>query len=592
VAVLGLSAVGVAAAAWVGLTLPGVRADLLAVRTAVSELREDLAEGRAADARAVSARAATRAQEARDTTRGPAWRLLDGLPLLGPPLRQLQGTASAVETVATDVLRPLVDVPVDIRLARGRVDARPLAAAVPALTRAESALADARGRLTATPESGVEVLDDAQRRLVDELAGLGRTLTDLGVAGRVVPQLLGSERPRRYFLAVQNPAEPRATGGLIGSWAVLRADGGRVEVERTGVDQDLEDLDAPALDLGTEYERRYGDLASTSTWRSANVSPDAPTVGRLLAAMWQRSTGERLDGVVLVDPVALQSLLSATGPVTLSDGTRLSGSDAARVLLVDLYRRYPREQDDRRSALLQEAVRRTVAALERPGLDGRRVAAAVGRAAASGHVQVWAADVGLQGALVRSRAGGALLSSGPYLEVVTQDVGGSKLGTYLHRSVRYEARPTGEAVDLGLGPEVEEEAVVTVRLRNTAPRSGLPDYVTLRPDTPGAPKGQSRTWLSVYLGRRATLLDATLDGQPVSTESTTERGLAVFATTLTLDAGQERVLVLRVRQPGTPEQPLRWRQQPLLRPDDLEVRRAGAFRPVERAYGDAPARLP
>ena len=35
------------------------------------------------------------------------------------------------------------------------------------------------------------------------------------------------------------------------------------------------------------------------------------------------------------------------------------------------------------------------------------------------------------------------------------------------------------------------------------------------PDDPDAPRGQSNTYLSVYLGARSTLLGATLDGRPI-----------------------------------------------------------------------------
>jgi hypothetical protein len=42
-------------------------------------------------------------------------------------------------------------------------------------------------------------------------------------------RLLGYDRPRRYFVAVQNNAESRATGGYIGNYGILVAKGGHVE---------------------------------------------------------------------------------------------------------------------------------------------------------------------------------------------------------------------------------------------------------------------------------------------------------------------------------------------------------------------------
>ena len=151
----------------------------------------------------------------------------------------------------------------------------------------------------------------------------------------------------------------------------------------------------------------------------------------------------------------------------------------------------------------------------------------------------------------------------------------------MRRAVRYTARSTGVATDLGNGPEPEEDAEISVVLTNTAPAS-LPPYVTARPDDPRAPVGQGKFWLSVLLGARGTLLSATLDGRPVPIETGTERGLTVLSTFLTVDRGQSRTLLLHVRQPSRPGAPLVYRQQPLLRPDDLQVRRKDG--PLEELY--------
>lgn len=556
--------------------LDGARADLGAAQAAVS--RGDLERARA---EVTSAR--TSAGRARRTSEGPLWDVYARLPLVGTTVDEVRAITASLALTTDEVLPPLVAV--DVRPARwtGAVDSRPFVQARAPLREAGSALRRARDLLAAAPSARIGALGDARGDLDLALRDLARTVGDASVAAEVVPALVGTDRPRRFFLALQNPAEARATGGLVATFGILRTDKGRLVLERVGSTQQLIDPSTPALDLGDDYDRRYARFQTTRTWRSANLSPDLPTVGPLLTALWERQTGQPLDGAVLADPVALALLLGATGPLALPDGTRLTEGNAVETLLARVYQRFPDQADAERNSIYQAAATAVFTRLGKPGIPPRRLVERIGRAAASGHLQVWSAEPAVQEQLRRTRTGGALLAAGPYLEVVTQDVGGTKLDLYQRRSVTYTARPTGEAVDLGEGPEAEEEAEVRVRLTNTAP-ARLPAYVTTRRDVRDAPVGQSKTWLSVYLGRRATVLGATLDGRPVVVETQSERGLTVASVFLTLDRAQSRTLVLQVRQPATSTEPLRYRQQPRTVQDELVVRRQGAPLPVELVY--------
>jgi hypothetical protein len=285
------------------------------------------------------------------------------------------------------------------------------------------------------------------------------------------------------------------------------------------------------------------------------VTPDVPTASRILTALWANATGQRLDGVVFIDPQALALVLRATGPVVLSDGTRLTAANASDLLLRDVYRRFPRSADEARKEYLKQTAKKVFDRLQRPGIAARVLLAQAGKAIGTGHLRVWSADSRTQQRLRTSVAGGALPRSSPYFRVVTQDAGGSKLDIYLRQQASYVARRTGEAADLGAGPQAEEAGTVRVQLTNTAPRDGLPEYVTLRVDDPDGrprPLGQLKSWVSIYLGVRATLDAATLDGKPLLMSSDTEQGMAVFSTFLSIDPGDAATLVLKVHQPTEP----------------------------------------
>jgi hypothetical protein len=92
------------------------------------------------------------------------------------------------------------------------------------------------------------------------------------------------------------------------------------------------------------------------------------------------------------------------------------------------------------------------------------------------------------------------------------DAGGDKLSTFLHQGLTYRVlRCTAT------GREVE----IVVRLRNEAPRKGLPTYVTVRSDRPPHKTvvGQSRVELQVLTALGARLTAMTVDGVPVLTPS-------------------------------------------------------------------------
>lgn len=581
---LGSSVLVLLLALWLGIDLLRARAELSAAREGFTAVQDRLEQGDVEGARVRLAPASAASGRAADLVGGIPFAVFGRVPLISPGVREIQALTDAVDVVGGDALPALLRSDLRIPTWTGRIDAKPFLDAQRPLARAEGQLLAVQSRVELAPRAGIPQITRARAELGEALDRVTRTLAEARVAADVVPVLSGQAGPKRYFIALQNNAESRSTGGLIGAYALLRLDRGALTLERVGQNDQLVDRDRPVVDLGPEYDLRYSRFETTRTWRSANLTPDVPTAGRLLHALWKSRTGEQLDGIGLMDPVALARLLGATGPVTLSDGTSISAANAVQLLESELYLRYPQADQSERNAFLAETAELTFKALSTRRLDGRAVAREFARAVGSGHLQLWAADADVQNRLLRSRVSGALPTAGPYLSVVTNDVGGSKLDYYQHRTVSYAARSTGVAVDLGVGPELEEQANVVVRLENRAPATGLPDYVVARIDDPSRPRGQSHTWVSVYLGPRATLLGATLNGRPVALESSSEKGLSVYSTFVRIDAGGQATLKLQVKQPATPDAPLLYRQQPLVRDDVVRITRQGSPRPTEPFY--------
>lgn len=70
---------------------------------------------------------------------------------------------------------------------------------------------------------------------------------------------------------IENPAEARGTGGLIGAYGVLVADHGQVSLSRLGPNGDLASASSLPVDLGPDFAALYGN--DPALWGNASLSP-------------------------------------------------------------------------------------------------------------------------------------------------------------------------------------------------------------------------------------------------------------------------------------------------------------------------------
>jgi hypothetical protein len=501
---------------------------------------------------------------ARRLTGDPVWRLAAHVPFAGRSLRATAGLAAAVDDLARTTLPDVqaATTALSLRTLRpsgDRVALDPLAAALPPLRRVRASVAETEARVRALPASFVVApVRDARRDFLAELASLRTAVTDATTAVGVAPSMLGRDGVRRYFVAFLNNAEMRGSGGLLGAYGILEADRGRLRMRTLGTNADLVNTTTPATTLDADFVARYRRFAADSYWVNANMSPHFPTASAIWTALWARThRGERLDGTIAVDPVALSAILGATGPATLPGGERVDARNVVPLTEQDAYQRFATD-NDARDRYLQTVAR--AAYLEVVGArDTVALLRALATAAGSRHLQVASEHPDEQAMLAPTPIAGVLPeTAAPFLEVTTQNAGGNKLDYYLRRAVTYQ--------------RVDAEHVrVEVRLTNVAP-PGLPHYVTDRLDLPGltAPvPGQQHVYLSVFTTAGSGLAGATLDGRAVTMESEVERGHPVLSTFLDVDPGRERLLVLDLtdRTSGPPAV----RRSPVVFPDVVHI---------------------
>ncbi|MFM8304890.1 MAG: DUF4012 domain-containing protein, partial [Actinomycetota bacterium] len=166
-----------------------------------------------------------------------------------------------------------------LRSVDGRLDPRTVAALEGPLDSIDDALRSARRELDTPPSPWlVGPLRDQVDEVRDDLAQAAHDSRTARLAVQAAPDLLGVDRPRRYFVMFTTPTEGRAGGGgFMGNWGILTAADGQLDLTEFGRTDTLNraprTLDGPA-----EYLARYTQFGPTQDWRNVNLAPDFPTV--------------------------------------------------------------------------------------------------------------------------------------------------------------------------------------------------------------------------------------------------------------------------------------------------------------------------
>lgn len=122
----------------------------------------------------------------------------------------------------------------------------------------------------------------------------------------------------RYLILFQNNTEMRATGGFIGSFAVIETNKGILKDYY--FETNIHKLDDPFAK--TNPIKPPGALANlVSYWvmEDANWAIDYPTAAQQVAWFYEQEGGQPVDGVVAVNATVMNDLLEIIGPIQMPE---------------------------------------------------------------------------------------------------------------------------------------------------------------------------------------------------------------------------------------------------------------------------------
>lgn len=247
------------------------------------------------------------------------------IPIVGDQVKAVDTFASAGLELSV-AARPLVDAADTI--INPADDALPISAAMDALRTTQRSLVPAVAAVTHAADR-VAGMDDTfligpLGRARDDLAErLPRIRARAESAEQGLTALMafaGDSGPKTYLFLSQNPDEVRPTGGFIGTYGLLAADGGRMRLERyQAIEQwtgTRPQADVPVEQAGSPFRLHNPPLRRTLG--NVNAIPDWPQVAVLAAELWKAGGEAPVDGVISFTPGFMARVLGVVGPITIA----------------------------------------------------------------------------------------------------------------------------------------------------------------------------------------------------------------------------------------------------------------------------------
>ncbi|MCD4533152.1 DUF4012 domain-containing protein [Nocardioides sp. cx-169] len=337
-----------------------------------------------------------------------------------------------------------------------------------------------------------------------------------------LPAMLGAEGDKNYLIALLNPSELRYSGGAALSLAPMSVTDGTLEIK------DSIDLDSyEGINDPLPWRKVPSNKFPGISFKSSTLAPSWNVSGEELLRSWQRLSGDRYDGVIAVDAIALARLFALTGPLEVKGYPTLTGDNLVQTL-VGSYDLYPdAEQRDVLNAAVIKAFRGKL-------LDGGKFGdkLSIVRAAADGrHLALYVRDKEANRGLSGFGLGGNLSSptSGDYLGVFTQNFNASKVDFWQQRTVTSDV-------------QLDAEGNAQVRLRVVV-KNASPPY-----QQPGSDPGTGYftrdlgVRVATFLPPQATDLTTTWQGETAPAQLGRFKRHRYFLAETTLGRGEQAVL--------------------------------------------------
>lgn len=278
---------------------------------------------------------------------GRLWAFASRIPFLRNDIVNVQGLTDIAHNLAADSLPQFTGIVQGLRGAsfssgNGELNLAPIMATGAKLTSVNASLQTQVAALNKLPQPRIPQIKKANQKASKAILGLSGKINTVTGLTNSLPSLLGVNEARSYLVIAQTSSEARSGGGLVGSVGTLKADKGVITIGAFHANSEFKNwgtvsnLVTPAQcqALVCDGYPWYGHYIN-----DVSVNPNFPDTAALVKQMWnyQGFGDTTADGVISLDPVALQKIIRVTGNVTMGNGKVLTGQDTAQYLLNQVY---------------------------------------------------------------------------------------------------------------------------------------------------------------------------------------------------------------------------------------------------------------
>lgn len=417
-------------------------------------------------------------------TSSPLWAAASFIPVYGSDINAARTMIDALSDVSSNALVPMADNLSQATPGKlfqdGMINVSALQAVADSLSSSSKVFKSANEKVQGIGDTHISQVTELVDKAKDGFATLNGAVDAAEKVAPVLPQMLGANgQTRHYLVLAMSNVEIRACGGFPGSRGVMSVTDGKLELgDFVKVDMMKEPLSPlPITDeeanLFTTGWGLTGFNTLGYTMGDVTMTPDYPRAAQLASDMQKAIVGDDIDGVFAVDPVFLQYMLGIVGGTQLPDGTVVDGSNAAKVLLHDIYWNYPvEEQDAIFAAVAGSAFNKIVDELG--SSDITKIAAAIEKGASEGRILMYSRNDDEEKAAKALGISGALqndASEAPILGVYVNNYSYSKMDWFLDKRVTIDS-----SVENADGSTTYR---VTTTLKNTMTpqeKAEMPDY--------------------------------------------------------------------------------------------------------------------
>lgn len=377
-------------------------------------------------------------------------------------------------------------------------------------------------------------LASARAKLVSDVAKVGPALRRSSSALRAAVLLLSGDH-KILFLGAAN-AEMRDGSGSFLVAGEATTSHGQFQLGKLLPASAISSVSAP-VPVAKQLSSTWYLFDQGKYLDSLGMSPEFSENGPVAAELWKKSTGEQVGTVMALDGVALQDLLSATGPVQAA-GTTFDSSNVLTYLDSGQYRGQPPgggPGDSAGQVVLLQLIQGVTAKLDAGSFDPSTLGSALANAADGRHILVWSRQSALESDW--SKAGVAGKTGVDGMMVGLANLGSNKLDPYMSVSVSFSTSPEGSST----------RVVMDVKVHDGAP-PGPPSLI--EGPLPGslAKAGEYLGVLSVHLP--GWVKTATIHGAGPRVAGGPDGSGVVLSTEVHVDAGRTGEWVLDAIFPG------------------------------------------